>query len=390
MSSESFYMAEDSKPRIESAIQMAPSGLTRGGTVLLKRLPIGLLGAACVGMVLLMLIVVAALVGFCLVQIWVEEPVFVRERLYFDYTDAHPKAVLSFGGFNGFLEKGVPVGQTFHVFLVLFLPESKYNRELGMFQLTAELVAQNGKVIAQSSRPCMIRYRSLPLRLMHTVAMSVPLILGISSETQKIFVDIIRHKERHPRTEAIIIKMIPRAGTSSLPQVYEAEIVMNSQLPWRKQVLRSWRWTFYVWTSLNIYMILLATLVCCFKPLFFPTMVTVSGFRNLLDQRGRAVAKEEAPKESQAKSWESIENSEAFRRWQRRRRNRKEALGHRALSEGADSSASSTTTKRADSSTAAEYLDDCSTTTRADTSTAAEYLDNSESVNFGGWVGQDG
>ncbi|KAK6915763.1 Seipin family [Dillenia turbinata] len=366
MASESFYRAEDSKHRIESAIQTAPSGLARGGTVLVKRLTIGLLGAAYVGMVLVMLIAVAALVGFCLVQMWVEEPVFVRERVYFDYTDAHPRAVLSFDWFDGFLKKGVPVGHTFYVSLVLFMPESNYNRELGMFQLTAELVAQNGKVIAQSSRPCMMRYRSVPLRLLHTVAMSIPLILGISSETQKISVDIMRHKERHPKTEAIIIKMIPRARTSSLPQVYQAEIITKSQLPWRKQVVRSWRWTFYVWTSLNIYMILLATVVCCFKPLVFPTTVTVSGFGNLIDHRERAVAKEEVPKLSQAKSWESTENSEAFRRWQRRRSKRKEALGHGPLSEGADSSASSTTI------------------TRDDTSTAAKYIDDSESVNLGG------
>ena len=78
--------------------------------------------------------VVAVVVGVGLVQMWVEEPVFLRETLHFDYTEPHPKAVFSFGGSKGKL--GVPLGHTFYVSLRLLMPESDFNRDLGVFQVS--------------------------------------------------------------------------------------------------------------------------------------------------------------------------------------------------------------------------------------------------------------
>lgn len=92
-------------------------------------------------MVLIAVFIIAVVVGVGLVQLWVEEPVFVRERLYFDYTEAHPKALFSFGGFEGLQgsqrkkQMGVPVGQTFYVSLALLMPESGFNRDIGVFQV---------------------------------------------------------------------------------------------------------------------------------------------------------------------------------------------------------------------------------------------------------------
>lgn len=92
----------------------------------------------------------AAVLGLVVVHLWVEEPVFVRERLDFDYSVETPSAVFDFyataggggggGGFGGYygkkkLEGGVPVGHTFYVSLVLLMPESDFNRETGMFQV---------------------------------------------------------------------------------------------------------------------------------------------------------------------------------------------------------------------------------------------------------------
>lgn len=120
------------------------------GGLLLRKIVVGVLAAAYVGMILTILLVVAAVLGFAVVGMCVEEPVLLRERLNFDYTEAHPKAVFSFvhgsgggGEFkthnSNFLGKskkmGVPVGHTFYVSLVLVMPESDYNREIGIFQV---------------------------------------------------------------------------------------------------------------------------------------------------------------------------------------------------------------------------------------------------------------
>lgn len=148
----------------------------------------------------------------------------------------------------------------------------------GIHQLTAEVLSTSGDVIAKSSQPCMLRFRSLPIRLTRTFIKGVPVLLGISGETQKITVQILRHKEgTYPRTRAIRITLSPRSGTSHLPQLYEAEIVLNSRLPWTKQLVHSWRWTLYVWTSFYCYFMFLIILVTCCRPLLLPVrMITTA------------------------------------------------------------------------------------------------------------------
>lgn len=99
-----------------------------GGGLLLGRIAAGLLAAAYVCVVLMVLMVVAAVLGFGVVRAWAEQPLYVGENLQFDYRDAHPTALFSLGG-------GVPVGHTLYVCLVLLMPESDYNREVGIFQV---------------------------------------------------------------------------------------------------------------------------------------------------------------------------------------------------------------------------------------------------------------
>ncbi|CAN6575291.1 unnamed protein product [Malus baccata var. baccata] len=282
--SESDHQVEEAKDTVETSVHQAPSTITHGSGLLLKNIGFGLPGAAYVCMVLIL----SALFGIGLVNLWVEEPVFVRERFHFDYTEPHPTAVFAFGSANDIYQDkssysrkhvgGVPVGHTLHVSLVLLMPESDFNRGIGVFQLNEELLSVDGDVITRSSQPCMLRFRSLPDRLTRTFLMGVPLLLGFSGETQKSTVQIIKHKEGHyPITQAIRVTLIPRAGTSYLRRLYEAEIVMNSQPPWTKQLVDSGKWTFYVWASLYIYAMFLVLLMLCCRPLLFPmTMIVAS------------------------------------------------------------------------------------------------------------------
>lgn len=143
MVSESYNRAEEVVDKVESTVQEVLSSIVHACFLLLKKLGLGFLGAVYACMVLIAVFIFAAFVGVWLVQIWVEEPVFVRERLYFDYSEPHPEALFSFGvvgeqGFQGSQRKrqmGVPVGQTIYVSLVLLMPESGFNRDIGMFQV---------------------------------------------------------------------------------------------------------------------------------------------------------------------------------------------------------------------------------------------------------------
>ncbi|KAL1832156.1 hypothetical protein ACET3Z_001807 [Daucus carota] len=323
----------------------------------LRRVAAGLLGAAYVCFLLFVVMIVAVVLGVGIVGLWVEDPVSVKEKVLFDYSEVNPSATLALGDFGGELNKmvmrEVPVGQTYYVDLLLVLPESDYNLQVGMFQLVAEVVSSDGHVIDRSSHPCMLRFRSLPVRLVRTCLFSVPLILGMRFETQKITIPILRHKEGYPRTEAIKITIIPRAGTLFLPQLYDAEIIMNSELPWKKELIRSWKWTLYVWTSVYMYIMLLIVLGCWFRPLMFPVIIA-SYSRKEEDFDTTTEVRRERPLLTQ----ESREVSETLRKWKEIRNRRKEMLLHGVAPDTEESSASSISVTRDDSSSTAEDAGD--------------------------------
>ncbi|CAI9090889.1 OLC1v1025766C1 [Oldenlandia corymbosa var. corymbosa] len=342
--SESVHRADETKEKVESAVQVAatrvPSTVVRGSNILVKKVVFGLLGAVYMCMVLMLLFVVAVILGVGLVQNWVDEPVFMKEKLHFDYSVIHPTAVLPFYGDDGFgghkhmvhykskQRLGVPVGHTFYFSLNFLVPESDYNREMGVFQVTTELISSDGNIMAKSSRPCMLRFRSWPIRMVRTFIMGLPLLLGITAETQRIKIATLRHKEVFPRTEAIRISLVPRAGTMYLPQLYEAEIVLKSELPWTKELVRRWKWTFYVWASLYVYAMLIVILLCCFKPLILPMKPSrVNG--GVYGQKSIGEAKEEEEEEEEESSRDEKGLSETMRRWQESRSRRRAMLLNR-------------------------------------------------------------
>lgn len=199
----------------------------------------------------------------------------------------------------------------------------------------------------------MLRFRSLPVRLVRTCLFSIPLILGISFETQRITIPMLRHKEGYSRTEAIRITILPRAGTMSLPQLYEAEIIINSELPWKKELVHSWKWTLYVWTSVYMYILLLIVLSCWFRPVIFAVISSCYSHKDGVKddtmevRRGRPLLTKEYR-----------EVSETLRRLKESRNKRKEMLLHEGAPETQGSTASSISVTRDDSSSTAEDAGD--------------------------------
>lgn len=178
-------------------------------------------------------------------------------------------------------------------------------------QVTAEVMLATGDIMARSSRPCMLRFRSLPVRLIQTSIMSLPVVMGITGETQEIRVQILKYKEGYPRTEAIKVTLKPKAGSTALPELYAARIFINSQPPWRKELVHNWKWTFYVWSSLYMYIMLLMILVGCCKPIIFP-MMSIDDYK-LRDQPTQVV--KDQPSNLGGDGAISDECSEAIKKW---------------------------------------------------------------------------
>ncbi|KAK9138631.1 hypothetical protein Sjap_009225 [Stephania japonica] len=313
MVKESISRGEDAVRQAQKAVGAAPgraAGVAGRAWGVVRRAGSGVVGVVNVCMVLAAIMLLAVVLGVGVVRVWVDEPVVMEELVFFDYTDVNPTAVMEFGcvGGGGDGKKGIPFEHTYFVELEL---------------LTAEVISERGKVLARSSQPCTLLFRSLPIRVARTFIFAVPILLGFSSETQQITVRVLQHKERKLRTSAIKVTLVPRAGTSALPELYSAKIILNSKLPWRKQIVHNWKWTFYVWASLNMYIVLLIITLCCCRHLFFPARTMTISPPSVW--RGRTI---DDDKVVRSKGGERVADSMSARETSRRRRSMRRLLMH--------------------------------------------------------------
>lgn len=123
----------------EKAVKRAPSRIAGGAGRVVKRTWFGILGACHVSMVMVLALILAVVIGVGIVSLYVEKPVVVRDRLFFDYTEENPSAVFSFDKKKRSFS--VPVGHNVHVSLVLWMPESEINRRIGVFQVNVILIS---------------------------------------------------------------------------------------------------------------------------------------------------------------------------------------------------------------------------------------------------------
>lgn len=229
------------------------------------RLVWGSLWAVYVCVVLCSLLVMAFLGGGLLVGKMVEEPVQMTENLNFDYTKPSPMAFVPVWRF-------VPPNQRMELEVSLTLPESDYNRRLGVFQVRAELLSADGKVVSASSQPCMLKFKSVHMHFIETFFQSLSLLSGYSSESQVITLKMRGIKEAFEPITGVRIILKQRAEFSpgaGIPEIYAASLKLEAELPLLKRILWNWRWTLFVWSSMGFFVFgLLLTLICC-RPCIF-------------------------------------------------------------------------------------------------------------------------
>ncbi|KAK9153118.1 hypothetical protein Sjap_000598 [Stephania japonica] len=233
---------------------------------------------------LISVLVTGFVVSGLVMRLLVEEPMYMEESLDFDYTKSSPVALVPIMSCNGVDygsnevgkcggSRAIPPHHKLQVTLVLTLPESDYNRRLGVFQVRVDLLSDNGEVTASSSRPCMLRFKSHLIRYLETFLKSVPLLAGYSSEAQVIKLKMKGFVEGPKPTSCIRVLLEQRAEYKSgagIPEIYAASLVLESELPLLKRTLWHWKKTIFIWISIVSFMMELLLILVCYRPLLFP------------------------------------------------------------------------------------------------------------------------
>ncbi|KAI7827081.1 putative adipose-regulatory protein-domain-containing protein [Gamsiella multidivaricata] len=83
--------------------------------------------------------------------------------------------------------------QAYDISVKLHVPTSERNVEIGNFMVMVTLLRADGKIIMTSSRPTILTYQSVPLKLMKTAWKAVPLVLDWSKEDQMLRVPLVEN-----------------------------------------------------------------------------------------------------------------------------------------------------------------------------------------------------
>ncbi|KAL8128563.1 hypothetical protein V2J09_017718 [Rumex salicifolius] len=242
----------------------------------------GFFWAAYVGSILVGLLVSAFVGSGLIIRCLVEEPFHQEHSLNLDFTENKPVAIVPITASRYDVDNGesilmesqvvarvIPPNRKLQATITLTLPESEYNRKLGMFQVRVEFLCANGKTLASLRQPCILHFKSGPIRLLQTFIKAVPLVTGYSSESQKLklmFQGFTEGDVPCAYLKVIIEQRAEFRPAGGIPQVYDVALLLESELPLLKSIVWSWRKTLFVWLSMVLFMIeLLCALVCCHK-----------------------------------------------------------------------------------------------------------------------------
>jgi seipin len=140
-------------------------------------------------------------------------------------------------------------------------------------------VSSDGGVLYTRSQTCMLRFKSSHMHFLETFIKTWPLITGYLSEAQIIKIKMKGLKEGADPTACIRLILEQRAEfkpSAGIPEIYSASLKLESDLPFLKKIIWSWRWTIFVWMSTGIFVFeLLVALLCC-KSIVVPQIVRLS------------------------------------------------------------------------------------------------------------------
>ncbi|KAJ0852583.1 putative Seipin family protein [Helianthus annuus] len=136
-----------------------------------------------------------------------------------------------------------------------------------------DFLSSDGNVLASTRQPCMLRFKSQPIRLVSNFLKLASLLTRYSSETHTLDMKFRGYIEKDVHTSGsrvVIEQRAEFARRGSVPKIYSASLKIESRLPFVKRNLWYSKWLIYMWISVTMYIMeLLFTLLCC-RSIIFP------------------------------------------------------------------------------------------------------------------------
>lgn len=152
-----------------------------------------------------------------------------------------------------------------------------------LLKVRLDFLSSDGKALGSTRQPCMLQFKSQPIRLLSTFVKLAPLLTGYSSETQTLDVKFNGYTEKNVPTSCVRVVIEQRAEfgkAGGVPEIYSASLKLKSQLPFMRRILWYFKGLIYMWISSMIFLMeLLFTLICC-TPVIFPRLRLASGSVN--------------------------------------------------------------------------------------------------------------
>lgn len=131
-------------------------------------------------------------------------------------------------------------GQQYRIRVDMNIPESHVNKDQGMFMIRLTLHDMNQKAIISSSRPSMLTYRSLPVKLIHTFFSWPLFVTGFKRESEDIRVPLIDEyvdgtRPAHGPAVSARVELIARNL-----QVYSSTLIIQAHLTGLRYYMVHW------------------------------------------------------------------------------------------------------------------------------------------------------
>ncbi|KAF2302944.1 hypothetical protein GH714_011691 [Hevea brasiliensis] len=119
-----------------------------------------------------------------------------------------------------------------------------------------DFLSGDGKTLSSKRQLCMLKFRSEPIRFLLTFFKLAPLVTGYMLESQILKVKFRGFKEGDVPTSCLKVIIEQRAEfrlAGGIPEIYDASLILESELPVVKWIIWSWKKTMFVWITDVVY-----------------------------------------------------------------------------------------------------------------------------------------